>query len=601
MQMQRAVCIALWVSVQGFAQTAVAQRVAARNIANEEQITLVRVAPAGFQNSNFSQESIGALLSNSLPRTIEVKRGDTLSGILKQVFNISKGYTPAIYDEVSRYVLEKNGVPSAKKLKPGFIQIPDLPITGKKDQVPGNPYYAFPRTSSALGGEAMRWDYKSKALLGTPQLDDLYRQAGRTEFQSRTVPLSEAVKYAVPVDKNLGEAQTQHMYVAANKSVQLRVAENGSSCGAYQPVLDGDTAKVLAENMKNKTPVTPLLVILDDSWPDDDEYVKAIRFIADASNVIRAYFKIENPLQDSQDTLVLKGDKKTDFNGVPAFPECKLHSAMIKTALSEFQHLDVKGNVDVIYLPANRAQSGALGALREVMFVSQMARLLGSALGKASISEPARKDAAAFANRIATGLSLAGSISPYDGGPRNIASDKAVVESVAFFLALYSEAAKRPHFLSMSWTVDDLTFQAYFREASFGLMLAAAGNDKGKDAFTDSLQFAMRGVRPGDVLAVLNGDGAALECDSNTLPVDVPTFGIAFPGRISASLCGTSFSTPRVAWLLAARASRGVPVTSINEQKKWPARFKQQIMALQGGDASVQARYFVSARQLLGM
>lgn len=568
-------------------------------VLQEEQITLRRIAPTDFYDPNFSTDQLSALLSNSLPRVEYVRSGETLSDVLSRVLNISQSFTPAVYDQVTTDVLTRNNISLPKDLKPGPLLLPDLPRTAKPEKTPGNTFYEFPRISSGLSERPMVWDSRVAAMAGWPKIDDRFRQAVTVELQSRTVPRSEARKYAALAKKPPDVLRGQFMYVAANEHVRLKLGAEAGPPGP-EPLVEKPVAEAIAARLKTKRSVNPLLVVLDDSWPDDAEYAKAMQFVARASRRIREHFRLESPLTDSADVRdVLSGATKTEFYGIPQYPALKLHSAMIKAALNEFVTLDAASNINVVFLPVNRAQPGALHAIREIIYVAELARPLGSALGKTHVRD--KKPATEFANRIVSGLSLSGTLTAYDGTAHTVSSDKAVIESVWLFLALYAEAVEQPYFLSLSWTIPDMEFQAYFKEKTYGMMLAAAGNDKGKDVYDANLQFALRSVRPGDVLAVVNADSAGLSCSSNTLPSDVRAFGLAFPGKLKGALCGTSFSAPRIAWLLAARAALGQAPPNSPARQKWAVHLRDQLMALQNMDVENEGRFVVTLERLLGM
>jgi hypothetical protein len=110
----------------------------------------------------------------------------------------------------------------------------------------------------------------------------------------------------------------------------------------------------------------------------------------------------------------------------------------------------------------------------------------------------------------------------------------------------------------MSWTTPDQWFQPNVPEGFYGLFVAAAGNIPALNIYSDPRQqFAARSKSPGDVLAVMNTDeNGSPVCDSSVFGNDLTdVFGVAFPGYLGPAPtdCGTSFSAPRVAWLIAAR------------------------------------------------
>jgi hypothetical protein len=132
--------------------------------------------------------------------------------------------------------------------------------------------------------------------------------------------------------------------------------------------------------------------------------------------------------------------------------------------------------------------------------------------------------------------------------------------------------------------------------------LKGPGNDR-KDVIKDHVYLAFRGkAAPGDVLAVMNTDdsGATL-CDSGTLPLASPNpfYGLAYDGRFVAdgAKCGTSFSTPRVAWLLALRQAYNAPVAP-ETWPDWYGSYRTGIAALQSPSQPDSRRYWLSVARL---
>jgi len=191
---------------------------------------------------------------------------------------------------------------------------------------------------------------------------------------------------------------------------------------------------------------------------------------------------------------------------------------------------------------------------------------------------------------------------PYNGQELTVHTDKAIVDAVVNFLHLYSMASERPHYLSMSWTTPNLTMASLFRPNGYGLWFAAAGNNPNINVQAREIQYAARSSDPGDVVAVLNTVSAG--CATSTLSSDpaLPVLGFAFPGRVDEKHCGTSFSAPRVAWLLAAKeAVKGDAVSPLQREPwtQWRAKTRNTLMKLTRPSALGEQRYRVSMWDLL--
>ena len=143
----------------------------------------------------------------------------------------------------------------------------------------------------------------------------------------------------------------------------------------------------------------------------------------------------------------------------------------------------------------------------------------------------------------------------------------------------------------------------YFETGAYGWKLVAVGNGL-TDIVDTHLQFAYRSVDPKDFVAVANSTGTPKNCPSNTFDDDPSAhiMGLAFSGDINGSLCGTSFSTPRVAWLLAAReVIRGKKVPKGDERalSKWITSKADLVQSLQNSSSDFFGRYAVDVDKLI--
>ena len=113
-------------------------------------------------------------------------------------------------------------------------------------------------------------------------------------------------------------------------------------------------------------------------------------------------------------------------------------------------------------------------------------------------------------------------------------------------------------FLNESWTVVPDTVELGSPGLSSGIVVAAAGNTPGKEVNSDTgkIDFARNATPANDVLAALDTKPGLNQpfCDSSQLNRDTlsMTMAAAYDGEaVDGGLCGTSFSAPRIAWLLA--------------------------------------------------
>lgn len=567
---------------------------------DDGMVTLWRVVPADFADPEFDPSTLAKLLQTSLPRRVDVVPNDTLSGIIQRTFNVSQSWTPAVYEEVQEHVKRINGLANANRLKPGPLRVPDLPQTAKSNPAPNKALNAFPKISNIA---ASGWDSSLQALVGKPMVSEAGRAGAKQVLQIRRVPLAEA--------KALFESSSMvtapYAYKASDTPmlVELSAEPAPGAAGTGCPAVDPALAAVIAHKPRGRA----VVVVLDDAWPDQGEFLKARDFVARASSAIRGRFKMETaPTQDLDD---LRSRTATSFPpGIAPYPAIRTHAAAIKASLREFTCNDSVAGVEVIYLPMTYAQDGALPLLREIMFLSYLARSTSNKFtSELQWTEPPSDQFKAAQQLAGEPFRPKGKmtalLSPFQSDqPVTLKTDQALVEQIAFFLRLYSDAADVPHFLSMSWIARELSLQVYFPEYSYGLMLAAAGNTAGVNVHDKRVQFAYRSTNPGDVIAVENSDGTQWLCSSSrfTRAADVDVLGVGYPGRIDGTaLCGTSFSTPRVAWLLAAREAWIAPAPKAEDRSTWQARQKTRIRRLTSAEATDSARFYVTWQKLVGL
>jgi hypothetical protein len=580
----------------------------------EDPLVLIRrVVPADFRDEEFSKTSLPKLLTNSISRAVHVAKDDTVSGILKEEFNVVQSEMPDVYRQLEAHVLSANDLSNpSRDLKAGqVLKVPDLP---RAAQTAFDPNFKVP--DQAIGSISTTWDYRLAALVASPKFSSDVSATARHELQVRAVPLSALKALATP---NLGASLTDLMNNGDQQFMQESLvlsldADVGAGSSANWLT---ETDKVALRAFIAKSAQTrPLVVVLDDSFPSNADFRHAVEFVGKASRAIRAGFRLQDAAHgDSPGLIALEKNYKngTWFCGGCEYPTLRLHSAMIREALRELTETDVGGLVEVVYLPVNVAQPYSKELLAEIFRVTLLADSVTFGLALALDDgtqcprdvERGKPDYDSIQSQVDILLrssSLGGALVPYQPGVPMVArTDKAVIDAVVNFLWLYSRASRRPHFLSMSWTTANLQYSTLFRPNGYGLWLAAAGNDPSINVHSNLRQFAARSSDPGDVLAVRN---LASACASSSFIDDpnLPVFGFAFPGRISPSMCGTSFSTPRIAWLLAAHeAIKGSPVQPCTVQMdQWRALKKNRLLALQQNGQSGDARFGVSLWKLLG-
>ena len=296
--------------------------------------------------------------------------------------------------------------------------------------------------------------------------------------------------------------------------------------------------------LSSKTPKggKPLVIVLDDSFPSDVAYKETYGFIA---SVYPALWKFDT------DLVKLLPDVKippaAESTGVPrgadcaSLSECDTHARGIELALQpyrDFAKTKLKNEaVEVIFIPYSKAQRGAkeiLTLLWDLFYIHKNSSL--------KIDESLEQQ-------------FQGQLQEKYGGKR-FPSDYGVLYSVENFAKLYARYRHVPVFLSISWTTRNTEYENTGLNDANVLLVAAAGNNcennkcvlynPDKSESTELIESAR--FHKEDIVMVmdLDADGSPT-CNSTRLPATQFNL-IGFDGAIAGD-CGTSYSTPRTAWL----------------------------------------------------
>ncbi len=135
-----------------------------------------------------------------------------------------------------------------------------------------------------------------------------------------------------------------------------------------------------------------------------------------------------------------------------------------------------------------------------------------------------------------------------------ITTNKAIVEALANVLSKNNQSRNDFFIMNLSWVVVGPVLDVRLPTPLGGVIVVSAGNDPGVNVNTARIDLAQRSLTDHHVLAVMNLNRAgAVMCDSSEVDQTFAAqmFAVGFDGRVDNTTCGTSFSAPRVAFLIA--------------------------------------------------
>jgi hypothetical protein len=545
MDMLRANCrhliaAAMWVSCSLVWPQAASQITQQPTADDDELVGVVQVVTTAYEAS---PATLKQMLDASLEVRLTVQPRDTLSGVIAKTYGVGKSTAPLTYSTLERQILERNGVGSERKIKAGQdLVLPDVPRIALSEPNSANPLNQIPKLSTLRNASAAipppRDTYVGLPKASDVALSDTGRAGSAEVIQIRYITRREARRRV----ENL-QLQANQISDVSIDIVFSQAQPDASLVGLDLPDLDIVKAQLLSPRRKPS-----MVLILDDGWPDKDEFVNSKRFLLKAIGEIRGRCQMgpsavpESVVSATELTLARLG-----IAGKPG-----RHASMIKRAIGPLRTLDRRAEgVDVVYIPLFTAQSGSAEILREIFEINFIAKAT-----KGRCEDPVPQDIRTAARESArTVLKKLDQARDLD----LLQSNQLVLESVHRFARILTDQRGGVFFLNMSWTTPNFEFEPYLSPDAYGIGVVAAGNDGdsvGTTVYQTKRQFVLRSKLPGDFIGVMNIDANGRStCNSSLLEVDSSVYGVAFPGSISSTECGTSFSAPRVAWLLAARES----------------------------------------------
>jgi LysM repeat protein len=544
--------------------------------AGDPLVLVERVVDARYGKTEQANVDFEQGVHSPLRFVYKVQPGDSLQKIADAAFGVNPKKTPATYAKLEDAIKQWNNLTNANRVEAGqSLVLPELPprATLKPGQQVAQAGTQFADVTlgstwaEVLNGEA--YDFK----LGAAKSNKF------AALKEKYIPLVRQLMW-IPASK----AREDKSLTVLAQPIQVRFGANAA------PGAAGDLASdvtVLKQYATSHSVVHPSVVyVLDDSWPDQGAFAESLQFLKQADLKIRQRFNLGAA---AWDPALNTPNPLTTFPWIAAGGIS--HASQIKQAVAAFS--TVTNSVKVIYIPLFTNQGNSAAVLKEIIFLSFVARFkqndLESPLAPAALQkyiDDANKQTADVMKSLPTNQSA-----------KPAATDQAVITGVLWFAQLYSQATGAPFFLNTSWVVDKYEFDFGPPPNLMGVTLAAVGDDPNMDIFKTNVLLASHARKsPGNVVAIMNNhpDGSSDGCTSYWTPMDPsPVYGLTYDGFLSPSLCGTSFSTPRIAWVLAFRETFRAAVGDA-DQFNWYGKYQDFILSLQDPTRPKVLRYWFS-------
>jgi len=510
------------------------------SLSSEPVIVLQRV------NSRYDQPgNIEAALDKALPAEVKVKPTEGISNVLSRLYSIGDHSVKLAVNPLIDWIRTRNNLPDDLSLVAGQrLTVPDVPKLARTE----------PRAANSNNRVA-------KLSLDLRPLHDL---SGLLRLDSQRT-MEDALRRGAAVVVSIRQLTSAQAADALAQDSQLTLVSAPLTLKFLSQANDG-VATVMAPDIAaihtaaaRPTLQHPVLFVFDNTWPSLAEEEASRTYILSAIRDLRAKLLMP-PIKPFSTTCAL-GTKVTVWGAAG-----QSHAAEIAQALAPFRTAAPAAAVRTIYVPAIAEGPCAGEVIGQIAEFHLIAEHMADVLGKEPVLPDIAKSYHALAAKVVSRLDVAA----VSGQAK---TDVEAIQGMFEFARRHGELVNQPVFISMSW---DFPLDRYFPiiPSEFGgLLVVAAGNEGVDDqgnvlppVIKTKVQFAARSFHPGDMLAVMNVDGSGkLTCSSSLVDPAGDAFVTSYPGDIGQYRCGTSFSAPRVAWLLALRESTRAAIDDLSD------------------------------------
>ncbi len=510
------------------------------------------------------------------------KAGTTPSQLIEKLYGVRRNAAPDAYDILEARVLELNGAPDAKSLPSGRVVVPDLPRLSSA-------------TSAVRQAEiptVARYSTGSEALpvaIDTAR-GPLYDKPVRLQLPPDTARINRVDVYNSDVGQQIyATARNNGQAARIGMEMNIALASSTTDCSMpIAPILTNETHQLISQRLAGYTGAKErYLVILDTGWPNAIERTSALTTLRGIYDRVRTAMKIK---EEDVPRFSIAAPSNS-FSG-----PTHAHACLIHRALQEMRALDLQQRIKVVFLPLKPGQDGATALFEETLMLDQLIRNGGATVFTERPNPNGLRAASTFVKEsLRTLPALSQAWNPNDDVVRIY---EPLISGLIRILDAYAriDGNVDPEFtevdarfwISVSWSFNQYAAAPDLPMSSKYVVFAAAGNDKTDFVLAQRL-FASEALNNNRVVAVMNTDehSQALTCNSATFPGiwDEENAGrpiVSFPGRLgnaAGDACpgtggGTSFSTPRVAWLVAA-----AELPQQVDESKWLPHIAHQLAA----------------------
>lgn len=518
-------------------------------------------------------ENLAFTVKTAPPVAVVLPKGKSPSDLIASVYGFGGSDSPEAYQLMQRRILALNGATDTTTLKAGKILVPDLPILTSKSA--SGMESEAPLVKNASG----KVDYK---VVATGDLRSAYSKPITIANQlSKSLTYSRLDNFSAhEAARIIAEARKENRDVDGGTEAGIELGASPAGCAdpSVEVLSPEERTEVAAAIGGTQDQTERYLFILDTGWPTVEDQARALQHLRRIFDAVRSAIQLPTTAAPRFPSAI----SPSTF-----LPLNHVHACMISRSLREFIALDNAERIKVIYLPLRPGQVAANDLFREIISLDSLIAALGQEVFQRAPSDKEIVVAKEF-SQLALGT-LKAFKEPWQAGDDVVRIYEPLIRGLLSVLNTYARispvtspgASKvdARFWLSLSWNFTKFAAPPSLPTTKNYMVFAAAGNDRQDFILGDRL-FASEAASGTRVFAVMNSDEkqGTLTCNSALFQKlwDEPNVSSnigAFPGRLALDATypcpgpggGTSFSTPRLAWLTAAS-----DVASRAEDGNWP-------------------------------